>query len=100
MVAVRVVYFTADALRQFKKLAKPVRTGIREAVQTNLVEADPAVETRNRFRLRRISPHADYELRVGRFRIFYRIEGRAVLVTLIGEKRGATLIVEGEELKL
>jgi mRNA-degrading endonuclease RelE of RelBE toxin-antitoxin system len=50
--------------------------------------------------LRRISPHADYELRVGRFRIFYRIEGRAVLVTLIGEKRGATLIVEGEELKL
>lgn len=32
--------------------------------------------------------------------MFYRISGQRVVVTLIGEKRGAVLIVEGEELKL
>jgi len=28
------------------------------------------------------------------------LDGKRVLVTLIGEKRGAVLVVEGEELKL
>jgi len=51
-------------------------------------------------RLRRISPFADYELRAGPWRVFYRLDGERVLVTLIGEKRGADLVGEGEELKL
>jgi len=50
--------------------------------------------------LRRISPFADYELRAGAWRVFYRLDGERVLVTLIGEKRGAAVVVEGEELKL
>jgi hypothetical protein len=37
---------------------------------------------------------------VGHWRVFYRLDGARVLVTLIGEKRGAALVVEGEELKL
>jgi hypothetical protein len=69
-------------------------------VRTHLAGGDPSQPTRNKFRLRRASPHADYELRVDPWRIFYRLERRRVLVTLIGEKRGAVLVVEGEELKL
>lgn len=34
------------------------------------------------------------------WRVFYRVEANQVMVTLIGEKRGASLIVEGEEMKL
>jgi mRNA-degrading endonuclease RelE of RelBE toxin-antitoxin system len=97
---VRDVRFTPDAVRQFKKLPKATRALIKEAVRTHLLGADPAQETRNKFRLRRISPFADYELRSGPWRVFYRLDGEHVLVTLIGEKRGAALVVEGEELKL
>jgi len=50
--------------------------------------------------LRRISPFADYELRAGAWRVFYRLDGERVFVMLIGEKRGAAVVVEGEELKL
>jgi hypothetical protein len=32
--------------------------------------------------------------------VFYRLAGSGAIVTLIGEKRGASLYVEGEELKL
>jgi mRNA-degrading endonuclease RelE of RelBE toxin-antitoxin system len=97
---VRDVQFTPDAVRQFKRLPKGTRALIKEAVRTHLLEADPGQATRNKFRLRRISPFADFELRTGHWRVFYRLDGERVLVTLIGEKRGATLVVEGEELKL
>jgi hypothetical protein len=66
----------------------------------HLREGEPSPPTRNKLRLRRASPHADYELRADEWRAFYRLDGEVVLVTLIGEKRGAVLVVEGEELKL
>jgi mRNA-degrading endonuclease RelE of RelBE toxin-antitoxin system len=97
---VRDVRFTPDAVHQFKKLPKAARALIKQVVRTHLLEGDPAQETRNKFRLRRISPFADYELRAGPWRVFYRLDGERVLVTLIGEKHGAALVVEGEELKL
>jgi hypothetical protein len=47
------------------------------------------------------SRHADYELRAGQWRVFYRIQGEErVGVTLIGERRSATLFVEGEVFEL
>ncbi len=92
------VEFTPDAVRQFKRLPKSVRPALKQAIRTHLIESNPEEATRNKFRLRRPSPHADYELRAGDWRIFYRAD--AVLVTLIGEKRGASVFVEGEELKL
>jgi mRNA-degrading endonuclease RelE of RelBE toxin-antitoxin system len=94
------VVFAPAAVRQFKKLRKATRVFLREAVRVHLVDSDPAQTTRNKFRLRRASPFADYELRVEQWRVFYRLDGERVLVTLIGEKRGDALIVEGEELKL
>ena len=96
----RIVEFTPDAVRQFKALPKWARTAIKEALRTHLVLDDPARLTRNQSRLRRASTYADYELRVDDWRIFYRIEEGIAVVTLLGEKRGNRLIVEGEELNL
>lgn len=64
---------------------------------TTFVDNDPAVESRNKFRLRRASEAADYELRLGDLRVFYRIEETAVAIAVIGHKRGNALIVKGEE---
>lgn len=61
---------------------------------------DPRLEDRNRFRLRRLSPHADFELRVESWRIFYRVQGNLVIVELIGRKKGNLLLIDGKEFKL
>jgi len=100
MYGVAVVEFTPDAVRQFKKLPKPARAAIRDGIQTHLVRAGPGQTTRNKFRLRRVSPHADYELRLGDWRVFYRMVPGGVVVTLVGEKKGSALIIEGEEIAL
>ena len=63
-------------------------------------EQDPTEESRSRFRLRRISEHADYELRVDPWRVFYRVQGKTVTVELIGQKKGNILLIEGKEFKL
>jgi len=97
---VRQVEFTADALRQFKKLPKTIRSFLKDVIRVHLVESHPATAARNKFRLRRVSPYADYELRAGSWRLFYRLEGKTVVVTLLGEKRGNVLLVEGEELEI
>jgi mRNA-degrading endonuclease RelE of RelBE toxin-antitoxin system len=96
----RQVAFTPDAVRQFKRSPRAARLLIKEAIRKHLIEADPAETTRNKFRLRRASSHADFELRTGDWRVFYRLVASGVIVTLVGEKRGASLFVEGEELKL
>ena len=94
------VEFTADAVRQFKRFPKAVRALLKDVIRVHLVETDPATATRNKFRLRRASQYADYELRAEEWRIFYRIESTTVVVTLLGEKVGNLLIVEGEEFEL
>ena len=96
----RSVELTADAVRQFKRLPKQARALIKEALHRQLILDDPARATRNKFRLRRASEYADYELRVEGWRVFYRVEADRSVVTLIGEKRGNRLIVEGEALEL
>jgi mRNA-degrading endonuclease RelE of RelBE toxin-antitoxin system len=96
----RQVLFTDDAIRQFKGLPSAVRPLIKEAIRLHLIEADPTQTTRNKFRLRRPSEYADYELRVGQWRVFYRADQYQVIVTLLGEKKGNLLIVDGEEIAL
>ena len=69
---------------------------ILDGIRAHLVEADPAEETRNKFRLRRPSEHADFELRLGQWRVFYRVLERTVVVTLLGKKEGNRLLIDGE----
>ncbi len=65
-----------------------------------LVEDDAAITTRNRFRLRKPSEFAEFELRVDELRVFYRIVSDQVRVVLIGRKEGDQLIIEGKRIKL
>lgn len=93
--------FSPDAVRQLKKLRAYDQRAIVDGVKKHLVEAAPDERTRNKFRLRRSSDVADYELRLGDLRLFYRIEASGeVIVTVIGVKEGDKLVVEGEEFEL
>ena len=65
-------------------------------MREQLEVSDATRETRNRFRLRRPSRFADYELRIGDWRVFYRVVGDTVQVALIGRKTGNVLVVDGK----
>lgn len=75
------------------------RSLLKEAIREQLAEHDPTEETRNRFRLRRISEFADYELRVDPWRVFYRVQHEVVTIELIGQKKGNVLLIGGKEFK-
>ena len=51
-------------------------------------------------RKRRPSAHADYELRLGDVRVFYRVRDELVEVVLIGKKRGDRLLIGGKEFEI
>ena len=69
-------------------------------MRERLERQDPTRADRSRFRLRRPSLYAEFELRVERWRVFYRVVGDEVQVALIGRKEGSRLIIEGEEIGL
>ncbi len=93
--------FSPDAVRQFKKLRAYDQRLVLDGVQRHLVHAQPTEASRNKFRLRRESHWADFELRLGDLRVFYRVdESSLVTIALIGVKRGNALVVEGEEFEL
>lgn len=94
------VVFSPAAVRQFKRLPAAARSLVKETIRERLAEQDPTDETRNRFRLRRVSEHADYELRIDPWRVFYRVQDKTVTVELIGQKKGNILLIEGKEFKL
>lgn len=96
----RQVVFSPAAVRQFKRLPAAARSLLKEAIGDQLAEQDPTEETRNRFRLRRISEYADFELRVDPWRVFYRVQEDLVIIELIGLKKGNLLLIAGKEFKL
>jgi len=53
---VAVVVFSDAAVRHFKRLPKVDRAFVREGMRIHLATADPAASSRNKFRLRRVSP--------------------------------------------
>ncbi|MBM4035204.1 MAG: hypothetical protein FJ291_25965 [Planctomycetes bacterium] len=60
-----------------------------------------AVETHNRKRLRP-NALAEWELRIGKFRVFYDVDepATAVKIVAIGAKEGSRLFIHGEEYQL
>jgi len=96
----RRVTLSPDAVRQFRRLRAVERATLREALKIQLADEDATLETKKRFRLRWPSSHADYELRVGDLRAFYRVDGWVVRLVLIGKKRGSLLIVDGRKFVL
>jgi mRNA-degrading endonuclease RelE of RelBE toxin-antitoxin system len=85
-----------DAVRQFRKLRAAERARVRDAMEASLANEDALVEMKNRFRLRRPSEAAEFELRVGDVRVFYRIAGTEVQVVLIGKKQGNSVVIDGK----
>jgi mRNA-degrading endonuclease RelE of RelBE toxin-antitoxin system len=61
----------------------------------------PLVETKNRKPLRE-NPIASWELRVGRFRVFYEVDDAARIVTVVsvGHKEHNVLLVRGKEVHI
>ena len=94
------VVFAPAALRQYKRLPAAARRLLKEEIKKQLAFQDPTEETRNRFRLRRVSPYADFELRVEPWRVFYRVQKELVIVELIGRKKGNVLLIDGKEFEL
>ena len=86
---------------QFRHLTARSRALLLTAIEAQLLH-EPLVETRNRKRLRP-NPLAPWELRVGDLRVFYEVaegEGKKVYILAVGEKRGNSLWIGGEEVKL
>ncbi len=94
------VVFKPQALEQLRWLPVHQQRVVTDGIRRHLVENDPGAETRNKFRLRRQSAVADYELRLGPLRVFYRIEEATVSITVVGVKRENALFVKGEEIQL
>lgn len=65
-------------------------------MQASLAKDNALTDARNRFRLRRPSDMAEFELRIGDFRVFYRVVGKKVQVVLIGKKRGNSVFIDGK----
>lgn len=95
-----VIDYSHDALSQLRKLSSKDQRTIAVQVDRQLKhQAD--VETRNRKPLRD-DAECRWELRVGDFRVFYRIlpTDLTVVVTAIGRKVHSRLFVDDEEVEL
>lgn len=94
------IKFTPEAIEDLRSYTKRDQKRIIDEVESCL-RHEPNRETRNNKRLR---PNrlAEWELRVGAFRVFYDIDEAhgAVKIEAIGHKQGNCLYVRGEEFQL
>ena len=92
--------FTPEALEDLRFLRPYDQRRILDSVQEQL-RHQPEQETRNRKRLRP-NESAEWELRIGTFRVFYDVDKETDLVKVeaVGYKQENTLFVHGEEYEL
>ncbi|MGK7929364.1 MAG: type II toxin-antitoxin system RelE/ParE family toxin [Spirulina sp.] len=90
------IEFTSDALKDLRDFRKFEQNTIIDAIQTQLAY-EPTVETRNRFR-RNPPTIAEWELRIGEFRVFYNVEESIQIVSIerIGQKPNNTVFFRGQ----
>jgi mRNA-degrading endonuclease RelE of RelBE toxin-antitoxin system len=91
------IRFSEDAERQLDQLSARDRGIVLEAIGEQLMH-QPEVPTRHR-KLLRENPLADWELRVGQYRVFYDLEAEEKVVSIlaVGVKTHNVLWIEGEE---
>lgn len=91
---------TPEALDDLKALRTTDQARVLEGVESQL-RYQPMEHTRNRKRLRS-NPVAEWELRLGRFRVFYNADKQSLIVSIaaIGLKIGNLLFIrdKGSEL--
>jgi mRNA-degrading endonuclease RelE of RelBE toxin-antitoxin system len=91
------ITFTPEAVEDLRWFKKVDRKQILEKLDSQL-SYGPAIETRNRKRLRP-NKLAEWELRAGRYRVFFDIdqENELIKVVAVGYKRGSRLFIHGRE---
>ncbi len=94
------IEFTPEAKDDLKALRKFEQQTIIAGIETQL-RHEPAVETRNRRRLRP-NDVAEWELRLGKYRVFYNVEEHILIVSTeaIGFKVGNVLFIRGKRREL
>jgi mRNA-degrading endonuclease RelE of RelBE toxin-antitoxin system len=94
------IEYTAEAVDDLKLFRKFEQRYISDHVDEQLLQ-EPAIETRNRKKLRP-NEVAEYELRLGKFRVFYDVDERlkTVKIEAIGYKEGSRLFIHGKEYDL
>ncbi len=94
------IEFTPEALDDLKALKKNEQSIILDAIETQL-RYEPTKETRNRKQLRP-NEVAEWELRVGKFRVFYNVyeEVQIVSIEAVGFKVGNLLFIRGKKREL
>lgn len=92
--------FAGSVKAQLGRLNARDRVLVLDTIERQLLH-EPSVETRNRKPLRP-NPLAPWELRIGELRVFYDVgqEEKTVYILAVGEKRGSSLWIEGQEVKL
>ena len=94
------IELTPEATDDLRALRRYHQRQIVDAIQSQLLH-QPDQQTRNRKQLR---PNrlAEWELRVGDFRVFYDVDAQraTVKVEAIGRKQGNVLSIRGEEFSL
>ena len=89
------ITITQEAENQLRSLTAREQRIVEAGVMSRLPH-DPTTPTRAIKRLRP-NPFAEYELRVGDFRVLYNVEGSEVVLLVVGRKSGNKSIVEGDE---
>jgi mRNA-degrading endonuclease RelE of RelBE toxin-antitoxin system len=94
------IELTPEAIEDLELLRKFQQQRVVNEIEVQL-SYEPAVETRNRKRLRP-NEVAEWALRVGGFRVFYDVdvEVRRVKVEAVGRKKGNKLFLHGKEYEL
>jgi len=90
------IEFTPEAVEDLKALRKFEQEEVVDGIESQL-RHEPTVETRNRKKLRPNNVAA-WELRIGRFRVFYNVDQavRIVSIEAVGFKVGNLLFVRGK----
>jgi mRNA-degrading endonuclease RelE of RelBE toxin-antitoxin system len=96
----RRIDFTSEALDDLMSFRRFDQKRIVEGIETQLPH-NPTVETRHRKRLRP-NALAEWELRIGGFRVFYDVplEEPIVKIIAIGHKEGNTLYLHGKRFEI
>ena len=87
-----------SAFQDLRWFGRKTSRGILDLAR-DFLEDDPLAQTRNMKTLRP-NPIAERELRLqGKYRVLFNVdsEEKVVRIVLVGEKRGNTLVVQGEE---
>jgi mRNA-degrading endonuclease RelE of RelBE toxin-antitoxin system len=93
------IQFTESAKDDLKSIPAHDRTMILESIRRYL-QVDATVESKKRKRLR-TNELAAWELRLGKYRVFYNVEDEAVVkIIAVGFKEHNELFVKGEKIDL